>query len=122
MLLTLLTDEEKNFPGFKADYSQVPLSHAGTGTRLTLPAPPSVCPLTHAVPPSRLRGSSARRPRLLLLALLSRQLPSADVLCVGHPGEPAAVSRARCSCLLLRCYYQSRSVIACPSRRRRISW
>lgn len=26
MLLTLLTDEEKNFPGFIANYSQIPLT------------------------------------------------------------------------------------------------
>lgn len=31
MLLTLLTDEEKNFPGFIANYSQIPLTKAGTG-------------------------------------------------------------------------------------------
>lgn len=30
MLLTLLTNEEKNFPGFRANYSQVPLTTPGT--------------------------------------------------------------------------------------------
>lgn len=30
MLLTLLTNEEKNFPGFKANYSQIPLTQPGT--------------------------------------------------------------------------------------------
>uniref|UniRef100_H3CA45 ST14 transmembrane serine protease matriptase b n=1 Tax=Tetraodon nigroviridis TaxID=99883 RepID=H3CA45_TETNG len=34
MLLTLLTNEERNFPGFIANYSQIPLSRASCGGRL----------------------------------------------------------------------------------------
>lgn len=36
MLLTLLTNEEKNFPGFIAAYSQTPLTNASTGRRDTV--------------------------------------------------------------------------------------
>ncbi|KAM3617876.1 uncharacterized protein V6R79_012267 [Siganus canaliculatus] len=32
MLLTLVTSEEKNFPGFRANYSQIPLKHKCGGT------------------------------------------------------------------------------------------
>ncbi|XP_070824515.1 suppressor of tumorigenicity 14 protein homolog [Chaetodon trifascialis] len=35
MLLTLVTSEEKNFPGFRANYSQIPLSEQKCGATLT---------------------------------------------------------------------------------------
>ncbi|XP_061591640.1 ST14 transmembrane serine protease matriptase b [Cololabis saira] len=35
MLLTLITNEEKNFPGFRAMYSQIPLDDGGCGGKLT---------------------------------------------------------------------------------------
>lgn len=31
LLLTLMTDGEKNFPGFRANYSQIPINNPGTG-------------------------------------------------------------------------------------------
>lgn len=41
MLLTLVTNEEKNFPGFRANYSQIPLTSqsttASTASALIIP-------------------------------------------------------------------------------------
>lgn len=92
MLLTLLTNEEKNFPGFRANYSQVPLTKPGTfgwqaardRSRLTLPTTFSNTVLS---PSSRLRRCSNWRQRLLVVTLLSCQLSSANVLCVEDRGE-----------------------------------
>ncbi|XP_029292173.1 suppressor of tumorigenicity 14 protein homolog [Cottoperca gobio] len=36
LLLTLITNEEKNFPGFRANYSQIPLTEQKCGGELTL--------------------------------------------------------------------------------------
>ena len=35
LLLTLVTSEEKNFPGFRANYSQIPLNTGTTGSTQT---------------------------------------------------------------------------------------
>ncbi|KAK2850911.1 hypothetical protein Q5P01_007187 [Channa striata] len=65
MLLSLVTSAKKNFPGFRANYSQVPVSGCG-GTFTTD------------------RGS-------FLLTVLSLQLPSTNHVCLEHRGAKGKV-------------------------------